>query len=676
MKGSTREIIDPLESIVKNTYAIINAADRNAIGQAVFNLGKIEGMGKYVEEIPRDKIPVILKEGDIVNVLNKLGLSEDQIQIPPELIAAFRPAFKVPGKENIISVWFDGKPKWADVHPDLYEAIAGLSKVQQNQLIRILSVPARALRMGATMFSPEFAVRNPVRDQWTAALYSKYGFLHPPGSDLVRGLFHVISNDAMYDAWRAGGGEHSMLVSLDRDSLQKTLKQVIDSGQARGIAKTIIMHPIDSLRALSEFGEEATRLGEFSRGIAQSGMTKENIIQSALNAREVTLDFARAGETVKAVGINQIVAFLNANMQGFDKMYRFAKDNPGLFMARGIATITIPSLLLYLMNQDDPRYRELPQWQKDLFWIVPSGSMDTATWQSMTPDQKTKFNQDHTIWRIPKPFEPGLLFGSLPERVLDWVYGKDPEALKKYAMNFISNLPNPFAATFAWPLIENMANYNTFLGRRIVPRSKEDVEPSHQYGTYTSESAKAIGGAIGYSPAKIENLVRGWLGGLGQYALDITGALLKKGDIPQPEKSLADRPVIRGFVARFPGQQASIERFYELNAEAKQKKATFDDLKRNRKLKEALQYRKDNIEAIRLADRLDDPAKMLSTINKRMDAIRDNPRLTPEQKRFQLESLSFRAADIARRAITRVKQPQSPFNLTPSGPPELPELPQ
>jgi hypothetical protein len=39
----------------------------------------------------------------------------------------------------------------------------------------------------------------------------------------------------------AGGGEHSMLVSLDRASLQKTLKDVIDQGKLHSIAKNVII---------------------------------------------------------------------------------------------------------------------------------------------------------------------------------------------------------------------------------------------------------------------------------------------------------------------------------------------------------------------------------------------------------------------------------------------------
>jgi hypothetical protein len=75
------------------------------------------------------------------------------------------------------------------------------------------------------------------------------------------------------------------------------------------------------------------------------------------------------------------------------------------------AGVTLPSVLLWMANHDDPRYKDIPTWQKDLFWIV------------MT---------DEHVYRIPKPFEIGVIFGSVPERMLDKFAADDPEAFKHF----------------------------------------------------------------------------------------------------------------------------------------------------------------------------------------------------------------------------------------------------
>lgn len=84
-------------------------------------------------------------------------------------------------------------------------------------------------------------------------------------------------------------------------------------------------------------------------------------------------------------------------------MFREWKANPRDMTVKTAMWITLPSVLLWELNKDDPRYQELPQWQKDIFWIIP------------TKD---------TLIKIPKPFELGILFGTVPERMLQWDYDK------------------------------------------------------------------------------------------------------------------------------------------------------------------------------------------------------------------------------------------------------------
>ena len=724
---------------------MINVAERNQVGRALVRLAENgEGMGKFIEKVPRDKIPVTLKDIELQNVLRRYGriketesfqtskqeltreigasgetpasggraqqlveakvmealrargfadgeskqyiarlksakseaavnsiiekivtektirtvTKELELDLPPELVAAFRPDPKVPGMDNILSVRTNGKPELYQAHPDLYNAMLNLDQGSQNILIKLLSLPARALRLGATTLSPEFAVRNPLRDQWTAAMYSKYGGINIPGGDLIRGLFHVIKRDALYQAWKAGGGVGSSLVSLDRRNLQKTLNDVIRSGQAKGIASTIVRHPIESLRMFSELGESVTRVGEFAKVIQkEGGFSKENILRAGFESREITLDFARMGSAMKVSGANQIVAFLNANIQAQDKMIRAFRERPALMTARGVATITVPSLLLYMANKDDPRYQELPRWQKDLFWIIPSGTMTTATWGKMTPEEKTSFNREHTIWRIPKPFELGVLFGTLPERVWDWIEKNDPQAMADFAKSAFGSFPNPIP-TATVPLIENMANWSIFRERPIVSRGKEFVTPSEQYGPYTSETAKKAGKLLDYSPAKIENLIQGYTGGTGRSVLSMTDLLAGFGKKSEPpEKTLADVPVLRAFVARSPAASSqSIERFFKRLQEAETIRNTFLSLKKERRIDELRGYATEHKEDLKEYPKLRAVANLLAKVRKKAGAVRENDDITPAEKRDNLDALNFRMIDIARRGLNRENQ--------------------
>jgi hypothetical protein len=113
--------------------------------------------------------------------------------------------------------------------------------------------------------------------------------------------------------------------------------------------------------------ENATRLGEFKK--VSGGLTEKAAIQEGgMAAREVTVDFARTGMKTRAMSL--ISAFFNAAVQGEDRVIRAFAEKPVGTTTKMMAAITLPSVLLYLSNRDDPRWQEIPRWQKDLFWIV------------------------------------------------------------------------------------------------------------------------------------------------------------------------------------------------------------------------------------------------------------------------------------------------------------------
>ena len=70
------------------------------------------------------------------------------------------------------------------------------------------------------------------------------------------------------------------------------------------------------------------------------------------------------------------------------------------------------------------------------------------------------------------------------------------------------------------------------------------------------------------SPAKMENIVRGWTGGVGTYLMNIVDLSARKaGIVPDPIKpkdTLEDIPFVRAFTVRHPnGGSQSVTRFYD-----------------------------------------------------------------------------------------------------------------
>lgn len=630
IKGSEREIINPLESIVKNTYVLISAADRNMVGIALANL--VDQNPEVAEVFERVKTPM----ARVARISAKdLGLEIEGMTEAEEeqLVDIFRPSFFVRGDE--VTVLVNGKKQYYRVDPDLRDAMLSLNRETLGMLGKVLSYPAKWLRAGATL-SPDFMVRNPLRDQLTAFAYSKYGFL--PGIDFLKGVAEILKKGDVYTLFNLSGAAHSMMVSLDRAYLRKTFTEIVEG---KGFTD-YVKHPLELFQIISELGEKATRLGEFKRGIDRGAVP----LEAGYSARAVTLDFAQGGTV--ALALNQLIAFFNANIRGWGRMISSFKENPARTSLKVFAGITLPSLLLYYANRDDPRWKEIPQWQKDLFWIVFVGD---------------------NIYRIPKPFELGILFGSFPERFLEYLDNDDPDMFRDMLANLAEAGSPGWLPTAILPVIENQTNFSFFRGRAIVPPSRQDMPPELQYTRWTSPLARWLGDIIDYPPAKIDNLIQGYTGGLGRYAVDSLTPILRgtgiSPDIPLPDPALSDLPVAKAFVVRSPygSSGETVNDFYRTLEEHESGE---------RYLKEMLQlgnegkfdtFKAAHPELLFFFDAENDVAysatarylrtvaRELTELRKKQDEVFADPDMSGSEKRRLIDEIDIVKTEVARRAL-------------------------
>ena len=632
MKGSAREIVDPLESIIKNTYTFINLAERNKVALMLANqAAKSEGAGEWVEKVPARMMPTQFTLSEIKSTLKAAdidveGIGKEDLE---SVATIFRPSPIGSRRENIISVFRNGKSELYQVQPDLYKALKGLDEGETNILIRLLSKPAKLLRLGATGVSPEFLSRNPIRDTWVAFLQSENGFM--PFLGTIRGAFHLFKKGDLYDEFVRSGGLYSAMVSMDRTTLKKNLDDMLASK-----TKYAIHHPVETLRWFSEQLEGASRLEEYRLARKKGKSPKE----AAFDAREVTLDFARIGASMQ--GWNKIAAFFNANIQGTDKLIRTFKSNPKRATVRAMASITLPSVILYAVNRDNEDYHEAPRWLRDFFWLIPTKE---------TPLQdKTPFVP------VPKPFAYGLAFGSSIERTLEWIDRKDPSAFDGFANSLLQAfVPDPMPTAIK-PPIEAWANKSFFTGRDIVPRHLERLPPEYQFEPWTTEFSKGMAkmfkkAGVPASPMKIENALFGYTAGAGRAATAILNPLLRLGDdVERPTPTMADIPGIRAFAVRKTGAGESMQRFYDRLAELDQKDAAERFARRYRG---SIKPERMTSAERREYDLLSWAQREMSSISTKLRRV-EFSKLSAQAKRKRIDELSLQrrkiAADTMRKA--------------------------
>lgn len=580
-KGSTRDIIDPLESIVKNTFQFYNAVERNHVGRTFAKLADKNGVGQIVERVNGNKAKT----------------------------------------DNTFNVWENGEKVTYETTPELIQTMRMLDKDQSNMVAKILSYPANWLRAGATL-SPEFILRNPVRDMIGASIYSKHGFI--PVLDTFKGLSLFLKKGELYWEYMKSGAAHAAMVSLDRDYLGGQLRDIMS--RESKVTK-LIKNPIEVLRAMSEATEMATRLAEFDNarkgytGVGNRLFGKDRkpltAREAALESRDITLDFSRRGSHTKKA--NQVIAFFNATIQGADKMARAFKEDPRSMTVKTMLYITLPSVLLWYMNKDDERYQELPQWEKDTFWIIPG---------------------KENMYRVPKPFEAGVLFGTSFERMLQYFddakNNRKGVGFKGFGDRVIDSLAPSFMPTAMIPVVEAMTNYSLFRQRNIIPQSQENLPAHLQYGANTSEVAKFVGDKINVSPYIVDNTIRGYGGGLAGLGLSgIDAATGAKEN--NASKKWYEAPGLRGFTAAPYQSSNSVQRVY-------------DDYKEQEKLHNEFKLtgqRPDGYDAKEFA-KLKNASDSLKGLNKASKAIINNERMSGEQKREQLDKINMRKANIAR----------------------------
>jgi len=652
IKGSQRDIADPIDSIIKNTYTFANLARRNEVMQA-FALGaeKHPDLGTLFERVPGDMAKVATVDAKDI-AYKAFGADSEfaknflptevqmfiEMVMPEKLVPIFRPTFSQQG--DVVTVLDGGKAKHYYVDRDLYEAIEGMNIDQAGFYMNLFAFPAQTLRAGATL-TPEFMARNPMRDTFVAGIQTKHGFRL--GFDTVRGLASLLKKDDAYKAWLIEGGNLSSLVSMDRKQLAETQKTLLRRSERM---KNLVKNPLEVLQILSAAMEQATRIGEARRALIKG----EDPKQAARAAREISSDFLRMGS--KIIPMSRVTAFFNVRVQGIDKMYRTFKDQPFKATAQSVLRITLPSIILYMINRDEEGWEEIPQWQKDVFWLVPIPRQFAQNIPGLVTEE-----QGENVWlRIPKPFEYGLVFGSLPERFMEYLDKKDPEKMDEVFRTLrTSFLPLPIP-TGALPIMENWFNYSIFLDRPIIPRGKENLPAEDQYTDGTSEIAKIAGDAINYSPAKIDNLLYGYFAGLGRYATESVDSVLKGTGIvsvpPEPAATPSEIPVQKAFVVRAPigSGSNSVETFYRRREEATVAHNKINMLLESGQTAEAREYLAEHPEA-KLYTSYNRVAKKMGEIRAAKDRIYQSETMSPEEKRKKLDKLDSIMTELAYRSV-------------------------
>ena len=510
LKGGDTAVADLLENLVRNTQSSIEAGMKNAAANRAI---------KVVSDV--------VAGGNVPGVdLVRLNTQETG--------------------PNIINVLENGKlVSYKTTDKLLVEAVGSLN-MSELPFMGLISGPSNLLRNLVTK-DPGFMMANLIRDSLSAYVTSGQSMTPIAGTmaNFAKALARKSPGyEALLDAGVIGGYELSQNVEQSGESLAR------DLDKKAGRKDPILMRPFTSLWNALETGttasDAATRAMVYERVLAETG----NEAEALYRALEV-MNFNRKGNSPLIRVLTAAVPFFNARLQGLDLFYRASTGNMNTNDAKAIqrkfflrgSTMMALSVMYYMMVADDEEYKKQEQETKDGNWIIPSLGI-----------------------RIPIPFEVGVLFKTMPERITAYALGNDTG--KDLRESTVRNLINTFAFNpipqTVKPVFEAATNFSFFTMRPIVGQGMGDVAPEFQVGPGTSKVAEMLGRQLGMSPMKIDHVLKGYTGTMGTYMVDATDLVMEQfGDSAKANKRFEQLPIIKRF-ALDPEARGTVTAYYEL----------------------------------------------------------------------------------------------------------------
>ena len=638
LRGSERNIERPFINLERNVHRLIEMSIKNVVMLRMEQINAELG-GTIMNTVGRKAKKVLTTNRQMVKDLEDQGLQitpEDQVD--PEALRVIWSFGNAPKGDNILSWVRGGRVIYGEVHdPMLFRSLTAVARRNSIPWIGALRAPKHLLT-AAVGLEPTFQVRNAVRDTVHASVISHIGFR--PGYDSAKGFGQVLTKSKNFKEFLRAGGGMSALFDADRKSVHQVMEHKL--GEATAAARVIgtARAGLGWLQRFESTFEYATRMGAFQR-LRDQGVP---LMEAAYQAREISTDFGMRGEWGPVRFFVETVPFLNAGMQGLYRTYRGAGAPLSIarrggraqlgkagveerqrallsFMIKG-SMIAAASIGLYLLNREDERFKNLPEFERDMYWHFFVGKQH---------------------YKLPKPFEVGAIFGTIPERMAE-------AAIEKNGKRFAERMLWTFSEMFRLDIVPQAvkpplrlyANWDEFRERPVVPRHLEQLRPAEQYDHRTPYTLIETGRLLDVSPKKIEALVNGYLGAWGSYVFTAADTMFEVvGGYPEkPKIQWSDRPVLRGFIGhKTPRATYWQGEFYKMKEEVDRLYASILRLQANGEVDRARDLMVEGRSVLGLRDSLNKMNAMIRKLNRAIQATAQDRYLSAREKADRIESL-------------------------------------
>lgn len=679
LKGGTSKLKDPLENIVQNFHSLIDSAMKNEAMRRVIENTMDLGV---VQDETMDHAPATIPMSQVKKVLRDRGVTDQQLKsLPPDVFDGVQRMLSIvpPKDPDVVRVMEEGKPKYYRVlDPTLLRAVSAFATPKKGAFLKLMSFAKMMLTQGTTA-NPAFMVRNWLRDTAHSYVINPHQML--PGIRAVKGVLQTAMKDPTYRRLMAAGAlfGHGRFDAMNREFAAKNIRIAL---RAKGWGSKDIgdyMHSLvdtpaklwEAWHAVGAAAENANRIGTYESTLQNTGSRA----QAAYDAKDL-LDFTMRGDSQMIKFLGDVLPFYNARMQGLYKLYR-----AGAIPSRRMKAIVAMKALAFmaastgyianiLADKDKKeKYDALEDWDKDNNW---------------------HFWADGKHFRVPKPFEIGLLYGTTAEHLYRTMLGQEDagKAVERMGANLWTTLEQNPTPQLLRPALDLYANKDSFTGRPIENQSDENKLPWDRFeegerptspimkklsevtgktATAAAQSTSPTASPVGLSPKQMEYLWDQYTGALGQYALGMADTLVKVGQSKEPvsagkaassmlglssppgEPAQKDLPVLGWFVKK--DDNTAYTRYqtelFDAMKYADQLQGSLKSYKESDDAEKADQFERDNQAMLGLKSPLGRLRQSLGKLRKEVKEIANSDD-TPEEKRRKIDELMRERNDLTK----------------------------
>jgi hypothetical protein len=477
--GSKRAAADPIDNYIANMSWMMQRGIKNNAAKSTADMMQQIGIGQWYDRPMTD----VEKKAYHHIIVHVDGLPKDFRVLDPNDMAAFSASPIISG-----AIW------------------------------DIMKYPVSALRHGITMF-PQFvwnqSLEDPIRATFTSG--NRAGFLNnltKTWTSIANNQFKAdrTPNAAMLNRYGIVG-QKDVLDSADIINLYK--------GKDKKLWEKSLFF-FERMAQGSDLGAREAIYDNAIKELEAEGYDRETAEDLAAVRSHQFMPYQQMGMSRSLAYLRRMMPFVNPPIQGMARDIAAARGRiSGVSKAEGkkLLVYRLSKYLMFtamyaaFMSGDDEYENQSEEQQNNNFFI---GGLRMPVPQELRP-LKVAVERGTRAWVLNAP--------KADIEDMDVAAA----ALRKTWELVAGFAPIPSAVR---PLAENYTNFDIFSGLPVVSAGQQRKEPYLQYTEKTSEIAKLVGAQLNYSPIKIDKLLKGYFGYLGQTLGQVSNYFA--GDRPAP----------------------------------------------------------------------------------------------------------------------------------------------